>query len=136
MNSLPKTVTRQHRDCDLNPGPSAPECSTLTTRLRRHPRTHIITILHTASRDKVINVRLACAEQRPLNGCVCVHVQNTEQTWSSLAAVSGLLSILMSSQPKNSRRSRLPSYSRNVRYKLWKYSICFIFTFSFFGEFQ
>jgi len=24
VNSLPKTVTRQHRDCDLNPGPSAP----------------------------------------------------------------------------------------------------------------
>jgi len=32
-NSLPKTVTRQRRDCDLNPGPSAPEFSTLTTRL-------------------------------------------------------------------------------------------------------
>ena len=26
-------VTRQHRDCDLNLGPSAPEYSTLTTRL-------------------------------------------------------------------------------------------------------
>ena len=24
VNSLPKTVTRQCRDCDLNPGPSAP----------------------------------------------------------------------------------------------------------------
>jgi len=33
VNSLPKTVTRQCRDCDLNPGPSAPESSTLTTRL-------------------------------------------------------------------------------------------------------
>ena len=33
MNSLPKTVIRQRRDCDLNPGPSAPESSTLTTRL-------------------------------------------------------------------------------------------------------
>ena len=33
VNSLPETVTRQHRDCDLNPGPSAPESSTLTTRL-------------------------------------------------------------------------------------------------------
>ena len=32
VNSLPKTVTRQRRDCDLNPGPSAPESSTLTTR--------------------------------------------------------------------------------------------------------
>ena len=33
VNSLPKTITRQRRDCDLNPGPSAPESSTLTTRL-------------------------------------------------------------------------------------------------------
>ena len=33
MRSLPKTVTRQRRDCDLNPGPSSPESSTLTTRL-------------------------------------------------------------------------------------------------------
>jgi len=33
VNSLPKTVTRQRRDCDLNPGPSAPESSTLTTLL-------------------------------------------------------------------------------------------------------
>ena len=33
MNSLPKTVARQHRGCDLNPGPTAAESSTLTTRL-------------------------------------------------------------------------------------------------------
>ena len=32
-NSLPETVTRQRRGCDLNPGPYAPESSTLTTRL-------------------------------------------------------------------------------------------------------
>ena len=37
VNSLPKTVTRQHRGCDLNPGPSAPESSTLTTPLPSHP---------------------------------------------------------------------------------------------------
>jgi len=37
VNSLPKTVTRQLRDYDLNPGPSAPESSTLTTRLPSHP---------------------------------------------------------------------------------------------------
>ena len=37
MNSLPKTVTRQRRDCDLKPGPSVPESSTLTTRLPSHP---------------------------------------------------------------------------------------------------
>jgi len=37
VNSLPKTVTRQRRGCDLNPGPSAPESSTLTTRYRATP---------------------------------------------------------------------------------------------------
>ena len=37
VNSLPKTVTRQRRGCDLNPGPSMPESSTLTTRLPSHP---------------------------------------------------------------------------------------------------
>jgi len=37
VNSLPKTVTRQRRGCDLNPGSSAPESSTLTTRLPSHP---------------------------------------------------------------------------------------------------
>jgi len=37
VNSLPKTVTRQRRDCDLNPGPSASESSTLTIRLPSHP---------------------------------------------------------------------------------------------------
>ena len=36
MNSLPKTVSRQRCDYDLNPGPSAPESSTLTTRLPSH----------------------------------------------------------------------------------------------------
>ena len=34
MNRLSKT--RQRRDCDLNPGPSAPESSTITTPLPSH----------------------------------------------------------------------------------------------------
>jgi len=34
---LPKTVTRQRSDCDLNPGPSAPKSSTLTTRIPSYP---------------------------------------------------------------------------------------------------
>ena len=33
VNSVPKTVARQRRGCDLKPGPSAAESSTLTTRL-------------------------------------------------------------------------------------------------------
>ena len=36
VNSLLKTVTRQRRGYDLNPGPSTPESSTLTTRLPSH----------------------------------------------------------------------------------------------------
>ena len=35
VNSLPMTVTRQRRGCDLNPGDSAPESSMLTTQLSR-----------------------------------------------------------------------------------------------------
>jgi len=38
VSSLPQTVTRQRRGCDLNPGPSVPESSMLTTRLPSHPR--------------------------------------------------------------------------------------------------
>ena len=55
MNSLPKTVTRQHRGCDLNPGPSAPEPSTLTTRLPSHPKlesTRAKSKLHSRNSDK------------------------------------------------------------------------------------
>ena len=36
VNSLPMTVTQQHRDYDLNPGPSVSESSTLITRLPSH----------------------------------------------------------------------------------------------------
>jgi len=34
VNSLSKTVTRQRRGCDLNPGPYAPEFSKLTLGYR------------------------------------------------------------------------------------------------------
>jgi len=47
VNSLPQTVTRQHRDYDLNPGPSAPESSTVTTRLPSHAQAwhvHVISV--------------------------------------------------------------------------------------------
>jgi len=53
VNSLPKTVTRQRRSCDLNPGPSAPESSTLTTRLPGHPT--IIVVLCAISTNKLID---------------------------------------------------------------------------------
>ena len=37
VNSLPKTVARQRRGCDLNPGPTVSESSMLATRLPSHP---------------------------------------------------------------------------------------------------
>ena len=37
MNSLPKTVIRERRDCDLNSGPTAAQSSTVTTRLPSQP---------------------------------------------------------------------------------------------------
>jgi len=49
VKSLPKTVTRQRRDCDLNPGPSAPEFSTLTTRLPSHSGFRVLF-------DKIVSV--------------------------------------------------------------------------------
>jgi len=53
VNSLPKTVTRQHLGCDLNPCPSAPESSTLTTRLPSHllgdRKTKLCLIIHSRS---------------------------------------------------------------------------------------
>jgi len=36
VNSLPKIVTQQRRDCDLNPKPSASETIMLTTRQHSH----------------------------------------------------------------------------------------------------
>jgi len=48
VNSSPKTVIRQRRHCNLNPGPSAPESCTLTTRLPSHPCK-----LRTMSRERV-----------------------------------------------------------------------------------
>ena len=51
VNSLPKTVTRQRGDCDLNPGPFAPESSTLTTRLPSHPVRVELVKLGSSGRD-------------------------------------------------------------------------------------
>ena len=53
VNSLPKTVTRQRRDCDLNTGPSAPESSMLTHSSTEPPGTTWFT--WTKSRDAASN---------------------------------------------------------------------------------
>jgi len=49
VNSLPNSVTRQRHDCNLNPGPSVPDSSTLTTRLPSHPQTTLYKLFHVAN---------------------------------------------------------------------------------------
>ena len=53
VNSLPKTVSRQRRDCDLNPGSSAPESSTLATRLPSHPQHRYNTVKNSKEQNCV-----------------------------------------------------------------------------------
>ena len=60
VNSLPKTVTRQRRGCDLNPGPSASESRTLTTRLPSHPNLS----LHSVKSNTALIVGERVAEAR------------------------------------------------------------------------
>jgi len=64
VNSLPKTVTRQRHGCDLNPGPSAPESSTLTTRLPSHPLCRVRPTKRRSHRDRKV-----CDVTSP---CVCI----------------------------------------------------------------
>jgi len=59
VNSLPKTVIRQRRDCDSNPGPSVPESSTLPTRLYR-ATTHLrLNKLRSFSDDRLAGCEVA-----------------------------------------------------------------------------
>ena len=61
VNSLPKTVTRQRRGCDLNPGRTAPESSTLTTRLPCAP-VYVYSGLHARASGPDVVGRGRCAE--------------------------------------------------------------------------
>jgi len=63
VNSLPKTVIRQSRGCDLNPGPSAPESSTLTTRLpRSQPGSSSVWLLGRTSEERLTSVAVDSGE--------------------------------------------------------------------------
>ena len=64
VNSLPRTVTRQRRGCDLNPGPSAPESSTLTTRLpSHHAHIHVYRSINRFPLKVGTKLQLQCKEQ-------------------------------------------------------------------------
>jgi len=88
VNSLPKTVTRQRRDCDLNLRSSAPESSTLTTRLPSHPYLRVYTrcLLSLYSRSGIeseSNVLRPVVRLLPnasvTNGSLCFHSRRQQQ---------------------------------------------------------
>jgi len=60
VNSLPKTVTRQHHGCDLNLGPSVPESSMLTTWLQSHPNGNHVAIVKRNDWRRGIVVSCVC----------------------------------------------------------------------------
>ena len=63
-NSLLKTVTRQRRGCDLNPGPTAPESSTLTTRVLSRLTLHCTQLFIVAKGKKQVATVLV------IRGCI------------------------------------------------------------------
>ena len=81
VNSLPKTVTRQRRDCDLIPGPSAPESSTLTTRL---PSPHNITYI----RRSGVCSRSTDRRRRQLSSDICCMRPSSEANRPHVAAAA------------------------------------------------
>ena len=83
MNSLPKTVTRQRHDCDLNLGHSASESSTLTTRLPSHHR--LVINLFRRFRDPTrvytpIGISIGSSVSAGLTGVTNTHTQTDRQT--------------------------------------------------------
>jgi len=53
VNGLLKTVTRQRRGCDLNPGPSEPESTQHTNHSATEPQPQDINDFESASSDIV-----------------------------------------------------------------------------------
>jgi len=104
VNSLPnKTVTRQRRGCDSNPGPTAPESSKLTSRLP---------VSFLSARIGPCNITFQCA---------AVYGRETSAQWPSIACVEtddarnyslGCLSLRRLYQRRSrTERSIFPSYA-------------------------
>jgi len=83
VNSLPKTVTRQRHDCDLNLGHSASESSTLTTRLPSHHRRVINLFRRFLDPTRVytpIGISIGSSVSAGLTGVTNAHTQTDRQT--------------------------------------------------------
>lgn len=77
------------------------------------------------------NHHRSCSKRRGL--AVSIKVCTAAERGGLTRTLSGLAWL---GQPKSSRLSRLPSYSRKVRYRFLKNSTCLFLTRSFLGEFQ
>jgi len=87
VNSLPETVTRQRRGCDLHP--TAPESSTLTTRLSSHSTStdkepEIVDTVRTVMRSRVYET-VWCPSVRPsVRLCECGPADSSKATAAGL----------------------------------------------------
>jgi len=110
VSSLTKTVTRQRRGCDLNPGPSAPESSTLTTRLPSHPLGH----RRTHTKRLALSVRRRVfrrSSDRPRCSAGTAHRDTTHAAAS--AAYRSNRPIVYSSLIRASHRSNILLFASN-----------------------
>jgi len=104
VNSLPKTVTRQRRGCDLNRGPSAPECSTLTTRLPSHPLSCDISCVNRGPVSAVVTRGVSAGDRfRRICFKFCSHAY-----WGNFILVCILISssVLAAEDPLSARSPR------------------------------
>jgi len=105
VNSLPKTVIRQRRDCDLNPGPSAPESSTVTTWLDSRPAYFTF-----SDEKKHFNVIITDVSkvQSPITSDEFVNfgvVQfSTAITAAKITEINGQVTVKTSYRPRSGRR--------------------------------
>ena len=89
VNSLP------NGDCDLNPGPSAPESSTLTTRLPSHPvnkHRHMKQVCVQLPESAVNVTRLAFAAERRAAAPLCLGARGDRRCRSISPARTALSS--------------------------------------------
>ena len=71
VNSFPKTVTQQRNGCDLNPGPSVPEPSTLTNRLPSYPLCNSLKFIQHHCIVLLYSTNNSCADLNPEPNANC-----------------------------------------------------------------
>jgi len=134
VSSLPETVTRQRRDCDLNPGPSA-----LTTRLPSHAYCSAHTCKN--SQSQVTNIPNLDARQSqtlarpatPLAACVQRHSRTTTEIGCHANVLLGIEKLISGRSPTDVVLSTLKIWRNSVR-QILRYYYYTRLTVSFPGQ--